>query len=87
MGKLLGSVLIMGGIAGYLYHWQSEQRKRRERIEAFIIFLQKTRYIMETENIKIGQLLENYQARENVLSETLSEIANVESSLFAVPIK
>jgi len=75
MGKLLGIIFVMGGVSGYLYCWQSEQRKREERIVAFILFLQRARYAMETENIKVGQLLEQVQVKEEVLRETLSEIA------------
>lgn len=76
MGKLLGIALIMGGVSGCIYHWQNEQRNRRERIGAFILFLQKTRFTMETENQKIGHLLKNYPTKDTVLKETLSEIVN-----------
>lgn len=75
LGKLLGIVLVMGGIAGYLYQWQNEQKRQRERVEAFLLFLRKSVFVMETENIKITQLFENYQTKEKILIETLSEIA------------
>ena len=75
MGTLLGIAFIMGGVAGYLCHWQGEQRKRRERIAAFILFLQKSRYTLETENIKVTKLLENYQTKDSLLKETLCEIS------------
>lgn len=74
MVKMLGITLIMSGISGYLYQWQSEQKKKREKITAFILFLQKTVFVMETENIRIAQLLNSYQTKEIVLKETLSEI-------------
>jgi len=75
MGKLLGMGLIMSGITGYLYQWQKQKRKRRERVAAFILFLHKTRFTMDTENVKIAYLLESYQTKERILQETLSEIA------------
>lgn len=75
MGKFLGVLCILGGISGYLFHWQQEKRMRRERLHAFILFLQKTRYAMDNENIKIGKLLQNYQTKELVLQDTLQEIA------------
>jgi len=75
VGKLLGIICIMGGIAGYLYQWQCEQKKQRERVEAFLLFLRKSVFVMESENIKVVKLLEDYPEREMVLKDTLSEIA------------
>jgi len=75
VGKLLGIICIMGGIAGYLHQWQCEQKKQRERVEEFLLFLRKTVFVMETENIKVAKLLENYQTQEVVLKHTLSQIA------------
>lgn len=74
MGKLIGILFIIGGIAGYLYSWQCKQKECRERVEDFILFLQKSVYIMESENIKVGQLFYNYQGKVDILNETLSEI-------------
>lgn len=75
MGKLIGITFIMSGVAGYLCQWKNQQRKRRERVSDFIFFLHKSRFRIETENIKVIQLLENYQIKENILEETLAEIA------------
>ncbi len=75
MGKLIGTLFIIGGIAGCLHSWQSKQKERRERVKDVILFLQRAVFIMEAENIKVGQLLCNYQSKVNVLNDTLSEIA------------
>ena len=75
MGKFLGSIFILGGIAGYLYSWQCKQRECRDRIASFITFLQKSIFIIETENKSIGQLFRNYQCEDEVLKQTLFEIA------------
>ena len=74
MGKFLGTLCVLGGISGYLFHWQQEKKMSRERLHAFILFLQKTRYVMETENMKIGNLLQNYHTKEMVLKDTIQEI-------------
>jgi len=75
MGKLLGITLIIGGVSGGLIHWQNEQRERQKRIAAFVLFLHKARFIIEAENIKIAHLMKNYSSNEEVLLQTLSEIA------------
>ena len=75
MGKIVGIALIMSGVSGYLYQWQKEQKRRFEKIESVILFLQKSVFIMEAENIKIAQLLDSYQTKEMILKETLSEIS------------
>lgn len=75
MGKLIGTLLIIWGIAGYLYSWQFKQKARRERVESFIVFLQKSVFIMEAENIKVGHLFCRCQGKSEVLNKTLSEVA------------
>jgi len=75
MGKLIGTMFIIGGITGYLYCWQTKQKERQERVEAFLLFLQKSVFIMEAENTKVGQLFLSCLGREAVLNETLTEIA------------
>lgn len=74
MGKLIGTLLIIWGIAGYLYSWQCKQKARRKRVEDFIVFLQKSVFIMEAENTKVGQLFLSCLGRDIVLNETLTEI-------------
>lgn len=75
MGKFLGITFVLGGISGYLYHWQNDQKLRRNRIEEFILFLHKARFTMESENIKVTHLMRNFPSKVEVLAETLSEIA------------
>lgn len=75
MGRFIGSIFIIGGVAGYLYSWQCKQKECRDRVAAFITFLKKSVFTMETENKTIVQLFRNYQCEEGVLKHTLSEIA------------
>lgn len=75
MGKLVGALFIIGGIAGYLYSWQCKQKERQERLGAFIVFLQKSMFVIETENMKIGHLFRSYYGNAEILNRTLSEIA------------
>lgn len=75
MGKLIGITLIIGGIAGYLHSWLSMQKERRERVKLFIVFLQRAVFLMEAENVKVGQLFRSHYDKESLLNETLSEIA------------
>lgn len=75
MGKVMGISFLFIGIIGYLYQWIQKQKIQQKRLEIFMVFLQKTIFAMETENIKIIPYFLQYQSEDEVISETLKEIA------------
>lgn len=75
MGKLIGIFMVMSGIAGCIYSWLSNQKTRHRRLEALLIFLQKSVYAMEEEKVRIIDYFENYRSQDVLLEETLQEIA------------
>lgn len=74
MGKIVGMLLVLGGVAGVLYSWISVQREKQMRLGEFIVFLQKSIFAMETEKIKVIDYFAKYKC-EPVLEKTLHEIA------------
>lgn len=76
MGKIIGSVCLLSGIASLLYGWVIEQKIQYRRLEDFILFVQKTIFAMEEEKVRMIVYLQGYQSRDPVLEETLREIAN-----------
>lgn len=76
MGKIIGMFCVLGGIASFLYSWVLEQKMRHGRLEELIIFLQKSIFAMEEEKVRIIDYFEEYKSRDEILEETLKEIAN-----------
>ena len=74
MWKLVGMACMLGGVAGVLYSWVCEQKEKQKRLDAFIVFLQKTIFAMETEKIKVIDYLRKCN-HDMVLEQTLQEIA------------
>lgn len=74
MGTMIGISLIFGGIAGCLFSWQKAQKERRQRVAAFVVFLQQSVFAMETENARLEQLFLLGQKNNGILQETLREI-------------
>lgn len=75
MGKVIGILLLFGGIVGFLYDWINTQKACQNRVEAFLVFLHKAMFAMDTENIKLIPYFEQYKCEDGVLNETLQEIA------------
>ena len=75
MGKVVGIALLLGGIAGYLYVWISNQKINLQRIEELIVFFQKSVFAMESEKVKMIPYFLEYHFRDEVLNEILDEIA------------
>jgi len=88
MWKILGFLLVLGGVAGVLYSWVSEQKKRQRILEEFILFLEKSISSMEKDNLKIVTHFEKYVSQQNnhtnvdaqLFTKILSEIATRLSS-------
>lgn len=75
MGKIVGIVLVLGGIAGGLYQWMEIQRERQKRVEEFALFLHKSIFAMEAEKIKVIDYFAKYISQDSKITETLHEIA------------
>ncbi len=73
MWKIVGMVFMLGGVAGVLYSWVSEQREKQKRLEYFIVFLQKTIFVMETEKVKVVDYFRKSNG-DTILEQTLQEI-------------
>lgn len=85
MWKMIGFVLVLGGVAGYLYSWVCEQKKKQMRLEEVIHFLQKSIFVMEKEKMKVVDYFIKYTSHDSrkwtgvedtVLESILQEIAN-----------
>lgn len=76
MKSIAGIVLVLGGIAAYLYNWLLNQRARQKRGEEFIVFLQKSIFAIDAEKVKLIDYLENYKSTDEVLESTLREISS-----------
>ena len=75
MGKIVGIVLVLGGIAGVLYQWIEIQKERQKRVEEFVVFIHKLIFAMETEKVKLIDYFTNYESQDMELSKTLKEVA------------
>lgn len=53
MWKVLGIIFLLAGVAGVLYNWITDQRKRQKWLEEFIVFLQRSIAGMETDTIRV----------------------------------
>lgn len=76
MGKIIGIILILGGIAGGLYQWMEIQKERQKRVEEFSLFLHKSMFAMETEKIKVIDYFAKYISQDSRITESLHEIAS-----------
>lgn len=74
MGKIVGIVLLMGGIAGSLYEWMELQKERCKRLEEFMVFIHKFIFAMETEKVRVIDYFLNYNSKDKVLENTLHEL-------------
>lgn len=84
MGKGIGIAFLFIGIVGYLKNWIQEQTIRQKRIENFILFLQKSVFSIETENVKWIPYFRHYPSKDKVLTDTLQDIADkLEQNIFA----
>lgn len=75
MLRLIGFMLMFAGMGGFLYSWVLEQKARKQRIENYILFLQKSIFAMEKEKIKVIDYLSKYNSKEIILKQTLQDVA------------
>ena len=75
MGQIIGTIMILGGIAGVLQQWIQLQRERQKRLEEFEKFLHKSIFAMETENVKIIDYFAKYSSKDSQITQVLHEIA------------
>lgn len=83
MWKILGFALVLAGVAGVLYSWVAEQKKRQRLLEEFLLFFEKSVSVMEIEKVKVVRYFEQYVSQQlsdtskemQLLKYTLSEIA------------
>lgn len=75
MEKVIGIAGLFGGIIWFLYEWVKQQKLHNRRLGELIVFLQKSIFAMEEENIRVIDYLEGYRSPDIKLEETLKEIA------------
>lgn len=80
MLKIIGVLFVLCGATGVLYAFVSCQKEKQNNIEMFLIFLEKSIYAMEKENIRVINLFQNYRfshtcKKEHILEDTLQEIS------------
>lgn len=74
MEKYLAFGLFFYGVASMLYQWVCRQKLRQNRVEVFVVFLQKSLYAMENERMRLIPYLMEYQGGDEVFTDTLREI-------------
>lgn len=75
--------MVLGGVAGVLNSWITEQKKHQKILDEFIRFFEKSISTMEKERVKVvthfekyvSQMLGDINTEKNLLSQVLSEIA------------
>lgn len=75
MGKIVGIVLVLGGIAGGLYQWIELQKERQKRVEEFCLFLHKSIFMMESEKIKVIDYFAKSVTCDSRITDALQEIS------------
>ena len=53
------------GMAGVLYRWSFAQREKMMWLESFLRFLKKSRYVMQSEKIRLVDYFKNYIAQDS----------------------
>lgn len=76
MGKYIALGMMVYGVGSMLYQWLQGQRVRQTRLDAFLLFLQKSLYAMEREKMRLITYFQEYQSGDEVLRETLQEIGS-----------
>lgn len=76
MGKLVGIVLFFCGVMGCLKNWMENQKEKQNRLDIFILFLQKSKFAMESENVKVIDYFAKSTTLDSRINDTLHEIAH-----------
>lgn len=74
MWKLVGVFLTLGGVAGVLYSWVDEQRNKQIRLDMFLLFLQKSLYVMKREKVKVMDYFQRVIELDNPLQIYRNEL-------------
>ena len=65
MGKIISLGLFMYGVVSILFQWIQSQKARQSRVDACILFLQKSLYAMESEKMRLIPYFTGYQKRSD----------------------
>ena len=63
--KFIGVLFMLSGTAGILYSWVQEQKEKQMHLEHFLLFFQKSLYVMQNEKIKVADYFRRYIEQEN----------------------
>lgn len=75
MGKIVGIVLVMGGIAGGLKQWIESQKEKQKIMQEFCLFLHKSIFYMESEKMYVIDYFAKYVTRDSRITDALQEIS------------
>lgn len=75
MGKLIGIAFFFCGILGGLKNWIGNQNEKQKRLDSFILFLQRSIFAIETENVKVIDYFAKSITQDSRMNDTLHEIA------------
>lgn len=75
MGKIVGIVFVLGGIAGSLFQWIELQKEKQKRVEEFCLFLHKSIFMMESEKIRIIDYFAKSVSRDSQITNVLQEVS------------
>lgn len=74
MGKYIALCLLLAGVGSLLYQWVQQQKSRQHRIECFVLFLEKSFYAMERENMRLLPFFQEYDSGDEVVDAFLQEL-------------
>lgn len=75
MGKIVGIVFVLGGIAGSLFQWIEVQKEKQKHVEEFCLFLHKSIFMMESEKLRIIDYFAKSVLRDSQITNALQEVS------------
>lgn len=73
--KMVGIVILVIGIVGYIYDWISRHITRSKRLEEILIFFRKAVYAMEETHIPWIRFFEEYHGEFLEITDSIHEVA------------
>jgi stage III sporulation protein AB len=73
--KMIGSLIIVFGLAGYMKEWIFRNLSRGKRLEELLSFLRKAVYALEETHTTWIRFFEEYEGQEKCIVESVHEVA------------
>ncbi len=74
--KIVGIIIMVIGIVGFIHDWILRHITRRKRMEEFLFFFRKAVYAMEETHTPWIMFFEKYEGRDACVTESVHEVAD-----------